>query len=74
MRRPSPRYNLDVSFTADEIAVAGDTVAYALTRSNGTQTTHATGQRSSESNREMFVFHRPDGNWKIARYIFNKPN
>jgi uncharacterized protein (TIGR02246 family) len=66
--------HLDVSFTIDEIAVASDTVAYALTRSNGTQTTHGTGQQSSESNREMFVFHRADGDWKIARYIFNKPN
>jgi uncharacterized protein (TIGR02246 family) len=66
--------HLDVSFTIDEIAVASDTVAYALTRSNGTQTTHGTGQRRSESNRELFVFHRDDGDWKIARYIFNKPN
>ncbi|MDT7735648.1 MAG: hypothetical protein QOE12_2822 [Mycobacterium sp.] len=66
--------HLDVSFTIDELAIASDTVAYALTRSNGTQTTRDTGQRSSESNREMFVFHRADGDWKIARYIFNKPN
>jgi uncharacterized protein (TIGR02246 family) len=66
--------HLDVSFSIDEIGAASDTVAYALTRSSGTQTTHDTGQQSSESNREMFVFHVADGDWKIARYIFNKPN
>ena len=67
--------HLDVSFTIDELAIASDTVAaYALTRSNGTQTTRDTGQQSSESNREMFIFHRADDDWKIARYIFNKPN
>lgn len=34
----------------------------------------ATGNESAESNREMFLFQRTgnDG-WKIARYMFNKP-
>jgi uncharacterized protein (TIGR02246 family) len=66
--------HLDVSFTIDELVVASDGVAYALTRSSGTQTVHRTGQQSAESNREMFIFHVEDGSWRIARYIFNKPN
>ena len=66
--------HLDVEFTVDELVVASDVVAYALTRSAGEQTVHSTGQRSAESNREMFVFTAADGPWKIARYIFNKPN
>ena len=66
--------HLDVEFTIDELVVASDTVAYALTRSAGQQTVHSTGQRSAESNREMFVFTAADGPWRIARYIFNKPN
>ncbi|MCV7419340.1 SgcJ/EcaC family oxidoreductase [Mycobacterium yunnanensis] len=66
--------HLDVTFTVDELVVASDVVAYALTRSAGQQTVHATGERSAESNREMFVFTADDGPWKIARYIFNKPN
>jgi hypothetical protein len=26
-----------------------------------------------EENREVFVFTRADGAWRIARYMFNKP-
>ncbi|CAN5197977.1 hypothetical protein BH09ACT8_BH09ACT8_27940 [soil metagenome] len=66
--------HLDVTFTIDELIVASDSVAYALTRSNGTQTVHGTGRKSSESNREMFIFRVEGGDWRIARYIFNKPS
>jgi uncharacterized protein (TIGR02246 family) len=65
--------HLDVEFTTDEIVVASDAVAYALTRSNGVQTIRANSQQSKESNREVFIFHAVDGDWKIARYMFNKP-
>jgi hypothetical protein len=54
--------------------VASDQLAYALTRSNGTQIVHATGVESVESNREVFIFGREDGAWKISRYMFNKPH
>ena len=63
---------LKVEFTIDELEIAGPDVAYALTRSNGTMTVLATGNESAESNREVFVFRREDGAWKIARYMFNK--
>jgi ketosteroid isomerase-like protein len=64
---------LNVTFSVDEISVASDNVAYALTRSNGTQTILATGGESVEANREIFVLHRTaDNGWKIARYMFNK--
>jgi uncharacterized protein (TIGR02246 family) len=63
---------LNVTFTIDELELAGDDVAYALTRSNGTQTVLASGTESAEANREVFVFRREDGAWKIARYMFNK--
>jgi uncharacterized protein (TIGR02246 family) len=63
---------MDVNFTIDEVVASG-TVAYALTRSQGTQTVLAKGTASPESNREVFVFGREDGAWKIARYLFNKP-
>lgn len=62
---------LDVAFTVDEVVVAGD-IAYALTRSAGTQLNRATGERTTEANREIFIFHRVEGTWKIARYMFNK--
>jgi uncharacterized protein (TIGR02246 family) len=62
---------LDVTFTIDEVVVAGD-VAYALTRSSGTQLNRGTGETTAESNREIFIFHRIHDTWKIARYMFNK--
>ena len=64
---------LDVTFTIDELEITSDTSAYALTRSNGTQTVLATGDQTAESNREIFVFRHTDTGWKIARYMFNKP-
>ena len=64
---------LSVTFTIDELVVASDSVAYALTRSNGTQAVNATSAESAESNREVFIFAREDGSWKISRYMFNKP-
>lgn len=45
--------HLKMTFTIDELVVASDAVAYALTRSNGVQTTLATGAESAESNREV---------------------
>ncbi|WP_410874561.1 YybH family protein [Nocardia sp. A7] len=64
--------HLDVEFTIDELVVASPDIAYVLTRSNGTQTVLATGTETTEANREVFVLHRVDGVWKIARYMFNK--
>ena len=64
---------LDVSFTIDELQITSDHDAYALTRSNGTQTVLATGDQTPESNREVFLLRRIDNDWKIARYMFNKP-
>lgn len=63
---------LAVVFTIEELVVVGEDTAYALTRSAGEQTVLATGTRSAEANREVFIFRRVDGTWKIARYMFNK--
>jgi uncharacterized protein (TIGR02246 family) len=65
---------LAVKFTFDEIVVVTDSIAYVLTRSNGTQTVLATGTESVESNREIFILKKYDGSWKIERYMFNKPS
>ncbi len=62
---------LNIAFSIDEITVEGR-FAYALTRSEGTQTIRATGETIPEANRELFTFAKEDGRWKIARYIFNK--
>jgi uncharacterized protein (TIGR02246 family) len=65
---------LDVIFTIDELEITSERDAYALTRSNGTQTVLATGDQTAESNREIFLFRQTDSGWKIARYMFNKPS
>jgi len=63
---------LDVAFTIDDLVVASDELAYALTRSNGTQTALAAGATSAEANREVFILRKENDAWKIARYMFNK--
>lgn len=62
---------LNIEFFIDEILVEGD-FAFATTSSKGTTLIRATGQTVPEENRELFVFEKTDGNWKIARYMFNK--
>jgi len=64
---------LSVTFTIDELVVASDSVAYALTRSSGTQVVNASSAESAESTREVFIFAREDRSWRISRYLFNKP-
>lgn len=62
---------LNIEFFIDEILVEGD-YAFATTISKGTTLIRATNQTVPEENRELFVFEKADGNWKIARYMFNK--
>ena len=62
---------LSITFKVDEVMV-GEGIATALTRSNGTVRVNATGDTVPESNRELFVFAREAGAWRIARYMFNK--
>ena len=47
-------------------------IAFARTGSKGTVTVLADGTTAPEENRELFVFQKEDGVWKIARYMFNK--
>lgn len=62
---------LNIEFFIEEIQVEGD-MAFAVTSSKGTTLIHATGDTIPEANRELFVFEKVEGNWKIARYMFNK--
>ncbi|MEU6264628.1 YybH family protein [Saccharopolyspora shandongensis] len=63
---------LDIAFDVYEIVVEGD-LAYATTGSKGQVTVLEPNLTVAEENREVFVFVRLDGAWKIARYMFNKP-
>jgi uncharacterized protein (TIGR02246 family) len=62
---------LSIEFFVEEIVVQGE-MAYAVTNSKGITLIHANGQTVPEENRELFVFEKQDGSWKIARYMFNK--
>jgi uncharacterized protein (TIGR02246 family) len=62
---------LNIEFFIEEIEVEGN-MAFATTSSKGTTLIHATGDTIPEANRELFVFEKVDGDWKIARYMFNK--
>ncbi|MDF1697939.1 MAG: nuclear transport factor 2 family protein [Saprospiraceae bacterium] len=62
---------LNIEFYIDEIVVERD-MAYAVTHSEGTVKIHANGMEVPEANRELFVFEKVNGEWKIARYMFNK--
>ena len=62
---------LNIEFFIEEIEVEGN-MAFAVTSSKGTVKIHANGMEIPEANRELFVFEKVGGEWKIARYMFNK--
>lgn len=62
---------LNIEFFIEEIEVEGN-MAFAVTSSKGTVKIQANGAEAPEANRELFVFEKVDGEWKIARYMFNK--
>ncbi len=62
---------LKIAFTVEEIVAAGS-IAFAVTGSKGSVTVLADGASAPEENRELFVFQKENGVWKIARYMFNK--
>ena len=62
---------LSIDFFIEEIQIEGN-MAFAVTSSKGTVTIRANGVEAPEANRELFVFEKIDGVWKIARYMFNK--
>ncbi len=62
---------LNITFTVEEI-VADGSIAFARSGSKGTVTILSDGTTAPEENRELFVFQKENGVWKIARYMFNK--
>ena len=62
---------LNIEFYIEEITIE-NTMAYAVTSSKGSTLIHANGETIPEENRELFVFEKENGKWKIACYMFNK--
>lgn len=63
------KYSLE--FNILEIEASGNT-ASARSTSNGSFVVKASGQTVADENRELFVFEKENGQWKIARYMYNK--
>jgi len=63
------KYTLE--FTIGEIVVSGN-YAFARSTSRGAFVIKASGQNVPDENRELFVFEKVNGQWKIARYMYNK--
>ena len=57
---------LNIEFFIEEIVVEGN-MAFAVTSSRGTVKIHANGAVAPEANRELFVFEKVEGQWKIGR-------
>ena len=66
--------DLNVEFDIVEVEVIADDWAFARTNSSGTTTINATGDKVAEGNQELFLMHKIDGDWKIARYGFSTTN
>ena len=62
---------LDLQFDIDEIAIDGD-YGFVRSTSDGTATVLADNSSAPEVNRELWVVHKVDGQWKIAFYMYNK--
>lgn len=62
---------LNIEFFIEEIEMEGN-MAFAVTSSKGTVKILSNGIEAPEANRELFVFEKENGEWKIARYMFNK--
>lgn len=63
------KYTLE--FTIGEIVVSGN-YAFARSTSKGAFVIKSSGQSVPDENRELFVFEKVGGQWKIARYMYNK--
>lgn len=63
---------LNVKFKIEEITLINESYAIARTMSKGTQLIHAEHKTTPEENRELFILQKENGEWKIARYMFNK--
>lgn len=62
---------LDLQFDIDEIVLDGE-YGFVRSTSDGTATVLATEESASEVNRELWIVHKENGEWKVAFYMYNK--
>jgi uncharacterized protein (TIGR02246 family) len=64
-------FTYDLKFTVLDVVVNGNT-AYVRSQSKGSFVIKASNQKVDDEFRELFVFEKENGQWKIARYMYNK--
>jgi ketosteroid isomerase-like protein len=69
--RQNGKFKLTLEFTIAEIVVNGN-YAFARSTSKGFLVIKSSGQTIPDEHRELFVFEKVKGDWKIARYMYNK--
>jgi uncharacterized protein (TIGR02246 family) len=63
--------HINLTFEIAEVKVVSPEWAFLRSTSNGTVTILATGAQIPSSNHELFVLHKTQGGWKLARYSFS---
>lgn len=63
-------FKLEVVYVSEEIIINGN-YAFARTSSKGSSTILASGETIPVKNKELFIFRKDNGQWKISHYMFN---
>lgn len=63
-------FDININYQVKNVVISGD-YAFAHTGSQVTTRVRATGTSLSLENKELFIFHQANNQWKIASYIFN---
>jgi uncharacterized protein (TIGR02246 family) len=63
--------DIDLTFKVAEVKVVSPNWAFLRSTSNGSITVLANGAQAPSSNHELFVLHKVQGRWKLARYSFS---
>jgi uncharacterized protein (TIGR02246 family) len=63
--------HLDLTFKVVEVKVVSPGWAFLRSASTGSTTILADGKQVPSSNHELFVLHKTQGRWKLARYSFS---
>jgi uncharacterized protein (TIGR02246 family) len=63
--------DIDLTFEIAEVNIVSPDWAFLRSTSHGAATVLANGAQIPSSNQELFVLHKRQGRWKIARYSFS---
>jgi ketosteroid isomerase-like protein len=63
-------FQLNVEYFTNEVIENGD-YAYVRTSSKGTTLVRTSGVTIPVDNKELFILHKDNGQWKISHYMFN---